>query len=70
MSDIRVLPSGSDLIGEVRLLLPDGVRDLSKTLIVFPEKRPAHFLRKAIAEKIGGSFLPPVIFSMSMVSGL
>jgi hypothetical protein len=64
MSDIRVLPSGSDLIGEVHLLLPDGVRDLSKTLIVFPEKRPAHFLRKAIAEKIGGSFLPPAIFSM------
>lgn len=39
-------------------------RDYSSNLIVFPGKRPAHFLRKAMAKKIEGSFIPPVLFSM------
>lgn len=33
-------------------------------MIVFPGKRPAHFVRKALAEKINGSFIPPRIFSI------
>jgi len=31
---------------------------------VFPGKRPAHFLRKIIAGRAGGSFIPPVILSI------
>ena len=38
--------------------------DYSANLIVFPGKRPSHFLRKAIAERVKGAFVPPVIFSM------
>jgi ATP-dependent helicase/nuclease subunit B len=33
-------------------------------MVVFPGKRPSHFLRKALAGEVGGSFLPPLIFSM------
>ncbi len=47
----------------VPLLKRDG-RDYSTNLVVFPGKRPGHFLRKALAEKVGGSFIPPVIQSM------
>jgi ATP-dependent helicase/nuclease subunit B len=39
-------------------------RDYSHNLIIFPGKRPSHFLRKALARKIGGSYIPPLIFSM------
>jgi ATP-dependent helicase/nuclease subunit B len=39
-------------------------RNYSQTLVVFPGKRPSHFLRKALARRIGGSFIPPLIFSM------
>ena len=39
-------------------------KDFSKNLVVFPGKRPAHFLRKIIAGRAGGSFIPPVILSM------
>jgi ATP-dependent helicase/nuclease subunit B len=39
-------------------------KDFSKNLVVFPGKRPAHFLRKIIAGLAGGSFIPPVILSM------
>jgi CRISPR/Cas system-associated exonuclease Cas4 (RecB family) len=39
-------------------------KDYSSNLVVFPGKRPAHFLRKALAEKERSSFIPPSIFSM------
>lgn len=38
--------------------------DYSANLIVFPGRRPSHFLRKAIAERVKGCFIPPAIFSM------
>lgn len=39
-------------------------KDFSMNLVVFPGKRPAHFLRKIIAGRAGGSIIPPVILSM------
>jgi len=38
--------------------------DFSRILVVFPEQRPGHYLRKALGEKMGHSFLPPTIFSL------
>ncbi|MCX6136144.1 MAG: PD-(D/E)XK nuclease family protein [Ignavibacteriales bacterium] len=64
MSTVRLLPPGSDLMRTICDLLQGGGRDYSDSIVVFPEKRPAHFLRKAMAGRIGGSFLPPRIFSM------
>jgi CRISPR/Cas system-associated exonuclease Cas4 (RecB family) len=39
-------------------------KDLSSIAVIFPGKRPAHFLRKELARRIGGSFIPPKIFSI------
>lgn len=39
-------------------LRPEG-RDYSRTWIVFPEKRPAFYLRKALAAREGAPFVPP-----------
>ncbi|MDI6809023.1 MAG: PD-(D/E)XK nuclease family protein [Candidatus Eisenbacteria bacterium] len=37
---------------------------LAENIVVFPGKRPSHFLRKYIADIIKVSFRPPAIFSM------
>jgi CRISPR/Cas system-associated exonuclease Cas4 (RecB family) len=39
-------------------------RDYSSSLVIFPGKRPSHFLRKVLAERERSSFIPPVIQSM------
>ena len=59
------------LISPARNLIEEVVRhliaiekDYSSNLVVFPGKRPSHFLRKALAEKERSSFVPPRIFSM------
>ena len=62
--NIRVLSPATNLITEIVSLLPAEARDFSEYLIVFPGRRPGHFLRKALAEHAGGSILPPVIYSM------
>ncbi|MBF0566066.1 MAG: PD-(D/E)XK nuclease family protein [Nitrospirae bacterium] len=38
--------------------------DFSRYLVVFPGKRPSHFLRKAIGRSLNGPFVPPVVLSM------
>jgi ATP-dependent helicase/nuclease subunit B len=39
-------------------------KDYSGQWVVFPEKRPAYYLRKALAERERTSFIPPVLDSM------
>ena len=53
-----------DLIEEVARHLTGFEKDYSSNLVVFPGKRPSHFLRKILSEKEKSSFLPPRIFSM------
>ncbi len=61
---IRIVHRGSNLIEEiVSDLIRDGY-DYSANLVVFPGKRPAHFLRKTLAERMRGSIIPPCILSM------
>ncbi|NTU42723.1 MAG: hypothetical protein HGA78_06650 [Nitrospirales bacterium] len=62
--NILIIPPGQSLIEEVRSHLKGGERDYSSSLVVFPGRRPAHFLRKAMAEEIGASFIPPAVLSM------
>jgi hypothetical protein len=58
------IQANSDLINEITgHLFADG-NDYSHNLIIFPNRRPAHFLRKELAGKIGKAFIPPVIFSI------
>jgi CRISPR/Cas system-associated exonuclease Cas4 (RecB family) len=59
-----VLPPSVPLVDEAAArIIPEGA-DFSRNLVVFPGKRPAHFLRKAVAEKRGSGCIPPVIFSI------
>lgn len=58
-----IIPPTRNLIDEIVGRLDLSTNDLRRSLIVFPGKRPAHFLRKAIAQRIGKSHLPPRIFS-------
>lgn len=63
MNAIVIQPEQS-LIEEIIPHLKQTGKDYSSNIVVFPGKRPSHFLRKALAGKIGGSFIPPAIFSM------
>ncbi|HSB04850.1 MAG TPA: PD-(D/E)XK nuclease family protein [Thermodesulfobacteriota bacterium] len=59
-----ILPARENLIEALLALLKGTEKDYSTNLVVFPGKRPAHFLRKALAEKVRASFIPPAILSM------
>ena len=59
-----VIQAEESLIEEIIPHLKVSDRDYSSNLIVFPGRRPSHFLRKAIAERVKGGFIPPAIFSM------
>jgi ATP-dependent helicase/nuclease subunit B len=61
---VLVIPSGRNLAAEVLAHLGGKGRDYSSSLVVFPGKRPAHFLRKALAGKVGSSFIPPTTLSI------
>jgi len=64
VSVFNVLPPGQDSIKEIVGRLPANQKDFSRDLIVFPGKRPGHWLRKALAERVGASFIPPNIYSI------
>jgi len=64
MSRALLLSPSIPLVQEVLgCLLADG-NDYSRNIVVFPGKRPAHFLRKALAERHGHALIPPRIFAM------
>ncbi|MEW6062421.1 MAG: hypothetical protein AB1600_10835, partial [Bacteroidota bacterium] len=66
MNNVRLISPASSLLDEVmNSLQPDGV-DYSATVVVFPGKRPAHVLRKKLADKLKTSFIPPKIFSIDI----
>lgn len=64
MSKSSLLAAGADLITEVKSLLPEEREALSRSLVVFPGQRPGLFLRRSLAESLGGPYRPPVILSM------
>ncbi len=64
MSRHVIISPTQNLVQEVASRLVGDTNDFSSSIIVFPGKRPAHFVRKALAGRIGGSFIPPRIFSI------
>lgn len=60
----RVLPAGTNIVAEAASLLQSRGQDFSGDLVVFPGRRPAHFLRREIALRMGSAFIPPVIHSI------
>jgi CRISPR/Cas system-associated exonuclease Cas4 (RecB family) len=53
-----------NLVEEVAEQLICVGKDYSSSLVIFPGKRPSHFLRKVLAEREKSSFIPPLILSM------
>ena len=64
MSERIILGPTDRLIEIVSSRLEAQGRDYSHTAIIFPGKRPAHFLRKELAACAGGAIIPPKIFSV------
>ena len=64
MSERIVLTPNEHLVETVAAHFSTEGKDFSTSAVVFPGKRPAHFLRKELARRIGGSFIPPKIFSI------
>lgn len=63
MSTAFIIPPTRDLVEEVFTHLKAEGSDYSRNLIVFPGKRPAHFLRKLLGEHVGHGFVPPRTYS-------
>lgn len=61
---VLLLPPSRSLIDEIVSNLQGSGKDYSDYLIVFPGKRPSHFIRKALAQREKTSLIPPLIFSM------
>lgn len=61
---IVIVEAKDDLIEQVINMLDSDGYDYSKNLVVFPGKRPSHYLKKALAQKIKHSFIPPLVFSV------
>ena len=64
MSAVRIIAPGEPMIDAVAALLQPEGRDFSRSIVVFPGKRPAHFLRKTLGERTGSAIIPPRIFSI------
>lgn len=69
MTSILILRPEEDMIERISSLLYKEGRDYSKSLVVFPGKRPAHYLRRSIARKESSSFIPPLILSIDEFTG-
>src|SRR4030043_2046318 len=63
MNVLLISPS-ENLVEKVAENLISIEKDYSSNLVVFPGKRPSHFLRKVLGDKERSSFIPPLIFSM------
>ena len=63
MSTVRILKPGENLIDELIGILSPLEGDLANCLVVFPGKRPSHFVRKRLAEIRKSGFLAPAIFA-------
>ncbi|MGA2639424.1 MAG: PD-(D/E)XK nuclease family protein [Spirochaetia bacterium] len=67
---LTLLPAGASLVEEVARRIEEA-GDVAKALVIFPGKRPAHFLRRRLADKKGSGFVPPRILSMDeLVDGI
>ncbi len=64
MSEVRIISPRQNLIETVAEYLQPRGKDYSSSIVVFPGKRPAHFLRKLLAERAGSAIVPPRVFSI------
>jgi ATP-dependent helicase/nuclease subunit B len=62
--NVLLISSSENLVGKIAEHLIGIEKDYASSLVVFPGKRPSHFLRKLLADREKSSFIPPVILSM------
>ena len=62
--NVLLISSTENLVEKVAEYLFAIEKDYSSSLVIFPGKRPSHFLRKVLAEKEKSSFIPPVVLSI------
>jgi CRISPR/Cas system-associated exonuclease Cas4 (RecB family) len=62
--NVLLISSSENLVEKVAEHLIGIEKDYSSSFVIFPGKRPSHFLRKVLAEREKSSFIPPVILSM------
>jgi ATP-dependent helicase/nuclease subunit B len=64
VSEVKIISPRQNLIEVVAGHLRPRGQDYSSSLVVFPGKRPAHFLRKFLAGQAGSAIVPPRVFSI------
>ena len=64
MTNALIIGPQENLIERTASLISPTRKDYSDNLVVFPGRRPAHFLRRELAQRGKGSFIPPLILSM------
>jgi ATP-dependent helicase/nuclease subunit B len=64
MSEVIVISPRENLIEAVAGRVAGRDKDYSKSLVLFPGRRPVHFLYKFLAAKERSSFIPPKAFSI------
>jgi ATP-dependent helicase/nuclease subunit B len=62
--NVLLISSSENLVEKVAEHLVGTEKDYSSSFVIFPGKRPSHFLRKVLAGKEQSSFIPPLILSM------
>jgi CRISPR/Cas system-associated exonuclease Cas4 (RecB family) len=62
--NILLIPPSENLIEKVADHLVGIEKDYSSNLVIFPGKRPSHFLRKVLSEREKSSLIPPFILSI------
>lgn len=67
MSQVRIISPRQNLVETVAETVAGRNKDYSKSLVLFPGRRPVHFLYKILAEKEQSSFIPPRAFSIDDV---
>ncbi len=69
MSRTLVIEPNESVVETIVSMIGLEGRDYSRTAIVFPGKRPSHFVRKTLGEKLKRSFVPPKTFSIDEFIG-
>ena len=62
--NVFLISLSENLVEKVAENLVGIEKDYSSSLVIFPGKRPSHFLRKVLADKEKSSLIPPFILSM------
>jgi ATP-dependent helicase/nuclease subunit B len=64
MTNALIIGQQENLVETTAGLISPLMKDYSRNLVVFPGRRPAHFLRRELSQRGEGSFIPPLILSM------